>query len=117
MRETTAALDRGDPRARLAFDTFIHRLRWHIGAMLPSLDRLDALVFTAGIGEHSAAVRAAACENLAFLGIHLNADTNESDATNDRDIAAPATAVRVLVIQTEEDWAIARDVQSQLANP
>jgi acetate kinase len=114
MRHVIAALERGDVRARLAFDAFIHRLRWHIGAMLPSLNRLDALVFTAGIGENSAAVRAAACEGLGFIGVRLDPGANEANEKGDRDVAAADSLVRVLVVRTEEDWAIAREIQGLL---
>ena len=61
MREIVAAMKNGNERARLAFDIFVHRLQTGIGAMIAALGGIDALVFTAGIGEHSAEVRAAAC--------------------------------------------------------
>ncbi len=96
------------PRAQLAFDIFIQRLRSSIGAMLMSLDRLDALVFTAGIGENSALVRAAACATLDFLGLSIDHDKNEQQPV-DVDIATAVSRARILVIQTQEDWAIAQD--------
>jgi acetate kinase len=109
MREIESAMAQGNERARLAFDTFIHRLRWHIGALLPALGWLDALVFTAGIGEHSAAVRAAACANLGFLGIRLDPSRNGARSGGDGDIAAEDSPVRVLVLSTREDAAIASE--------
>lgn len=108
MREVLAAAETGNARARLAFDVYIHRLCREIGGMAASLTGMDALVFTAGIGENSAAVRAAACERLGFLGIKISAATNDH-AAPDCDIAAPESRVRVLVIHTEEDWEIARE--------
>ncbi len=71
-------IDAGDKsaRAQLAFDMFIHRLRREIGSMIAVLGGLDSLVFTAGIGENSADVRAAACDALAFAGVHLDAAKN-----------------------------------------
>jgi acetate kinase len=106
-------VDAGDrsARARLAFDIFIHRLRREIGSMIAVLGGLDALVFTAGIGENSADVRAAACDALAFAGVHLDAAKNAQLNANgtDADIAAAESPVRVLVITAQEDWAIARD--------
>jgi acetate kinase len=106
MRTILQARAAGNRRARLAFDVFIHRLRFHIGAMLAILGGVDALVFTGGIGEHAPEVRAAACETLAFLGLALDAARNAA-SPSDEDIATPSSAVRVLVIQTQEDWMIA----------
>ena len=76
--------------------------------MAVSLGGLDALVFTAGIGENSPEVRAAACEKLGFLGIQMDAVKNSS-LKPDAEISATASKVRVLVIQAQEDWAIARE--------
>src|ERR1700722_2395737 len=88
-------IDAGDKsaRAQLAFDMFIHRLRREIGAMIAVLGGLDALVFTAGIGENSADVRAAACDALAFAGVHLDAAKNAQLSVKgvDADIAAAAS--------------------------
>lgn len=109
MRDVVAAVDAGNGRAKLAFDAFVHRLRFHIGAMLPTLGALDALVFTGGIGEHSAAVRAAACAGLAFLGIRLDPAKNLAATNGDADIAGDDAPVRILIITAREDAAIARD--------
>jgi acetate kinase len=99
---------RGDSRAQLAFDMYVHSLRSHIGAMLASLGGVDVLAFTAGVGEHSAVVRAAACEAFAFLGMKLNSEKNARSPL-DSDIATDDSTVRVLVIHAEEDWAIASE--------
>jgi acetate kinase len=103
-------IDAGDKgaRAKLAFDIFVHRLRKEIGAMVAVLGGLDVLVFTAGIGENSADVRAAACEAFAYAGVRLDA-TKNAQSPADADIAAANSAVRVLVIAAQEDWIIARD--------
>jgi len=106
MREIESAMETGDPRARLAFDVYTHRLCREIGGMVASLGGLDVLVFTAGIGEHSAPVRAAVCRQLAFLGVKLDAHRN-ADPPPDSDVATEDSAVRVLVIHTDEDWEIA----------
>jgi acetate kinase len=76
--------------------------------MAASLGGLDALVFTAGIGENSAQVRQAACANLNFLGVELDGAKNSS-AKPDAEIGSSNSAVRVLVIRAQEDWAIARE--------
>jgi len=108
MREILSALRNGNERARLAFDIYIHRLRSAIGSMAATLGGMDALVFTAGVGENSAEVRAAACEKLGFLGIKLDAASN-AKPTLDQDIASADSQVRVLVIRAQEDWAIAAE--------
>src|SRR5580658_7179605 len=76
MREVVAAMKQGNARAKLAFDIFVHRLRSGIGSMIAALNGIDALVFTAGIGENSAEVRAAACANFGFLGLVLDPTKN-----------------------------------------
>jgi len=108
MRQVLAAAAEGNPRAKLAFEVFVHRLRSSIGAMLAALGGLDALTFTAGIGENSPVVRAAACDPFGFLGLKLDAEKN-SRAPLDQDIASTDSPVRVLVVRAQEDWAIARD--------
>ena len=107
MRQIMAAIADGNAQAQLALDVYLHRLQAGIGAMLGSLDRLDALVFTAGIGEHAAPVRAAGCQALAALGVKLDPGKNAA-SPRDADIATADSSARVLVIHTQEDWAIAR---------
>ena len=108
MRQITTDAAAGNSRSQLALDIFIHRLRASIGAMLTSLDRLDALVFTAGVGENSSLVRAAACEGFGFLGLQLDLAKNE-DHPVDANVAALDSAERVFVVHTQEDWAIAQE--------
>ena len=107
LREVLAARERGDERARLAFDVYVHRLRFHIGAMLGSLGGLDAVVFTAGVGEHAAEVREAALQPFGFLGLQLDEGRNRQ-AQPDSDVGADGSAVHVMVIRAQEEWAIAR---------
>lgn len=108
MRQIQAAIAQGDSRAKLAFDIYGHRLRAAIGAMLASLGGLDALVFTAGVGENSPAVRGAACEGFGFLGLKLDLAKNNQSPV-DADIATADSTVRVVVVNTQEDWAIAQE--------
>jgi acetate kinase len=108
MRQIMAAIAQGNSRAQLAFDIYVHRLRSGIGAMLASLGGLDALVFSAGVGENSAVVRTAACEAFGFLGLKLDPEKN-TRSPEDLDIATADSTVRVLVIRTQEDWAIAQE--------
>jgi acetate kinase len=106
LRLVIEAMEQGNDRAKLAVEMFLHRLRREIGSMLASLGGLDALVFTAGIGENSALVWQNACEPFAFLGLKLQDNLGRSAA--DQDIATPDSSVRVLVIHTQEEWAIAQ---------
>ena len=108
LRDIDAARASGNVRAQLAFDVYVHRLRSGVGEMLATLGGLDALVFTGGVGEHSPAIRAAVCEAFGFLGVSVARDKNESAAL-DGDIATPESTKRVLVIEAQEDWAIARE--------
>ena len=106
MRTILAAQD--NAQAKLAFEMYIERLRSQIGSMLASLGGLDVLVFTAGVGENAAIVREKACEGWEFLGLKLDLEKNQS-SPKDIDIAAIDSAVRVLVIQAQEDWAISTE--------
>jgi acetate kinase len=76
--------------------------------MIAVLGGMEALVFTAGIGENSPEVRAAACANFGFLGLKLDAAKN-AQSSADQDISSSDSAVRVLIVRAQEDWAIARD--------
>ncbi|MGD1907608.1 MAG: acetate kinase [Leptolyngbyaceae cyanobacterium] len=107
-RQIEQAISEGHDRAKLARDMYLHRLKASIGAMIMSLGGVDAIVFTAGIGEHAASVRAAVGESLAFLDAQIDTTKNQA-APVDSDIATVDSTVRMLVIQTQEDWAIAQD--------
>jgi len=106
MRDILSAMDHDHPRAKLAFDVYIHRVRQSVGAMVAVLGGVDALVFTAGVGENAPAVRTAVCETLGFLGVTLDPAAN-AQPNPDQDIASSDSQVRVLVIRAQEDWAIA----------
>jgi acetate kinase len=114
MRDILDAISRGNERARLAFDIFVHRVATEAAAMASSMNGMDVLVFTAGIGENSPAVREAVCTKLEFLGIELETTINSSAITN-ADLASPNSRVRVLTIQAQEDWAVARECAHILA--
>lgn len=114
MRHIQSAVAEGNQRAQLALDVYIHSLCRHIGAMLASLGGLDALVFTGGVGENQPLVRGAACKALEFLGLKLDSKKNERSPI-DEDIASDDSAVRVLIVQAQEDWAIASSIASLTA--
>jgi len=108
LRELGKAIAQGNKRAQLAQAMYIHRLKSCIGSMLMSLGGADAVVFTAGIGEHAPQIRAAVCEGMAFLGVKIDLAANEAFPV-DEDIAMAASSMRVLVVKTQEDWAIAQE--------
>ncbi|HEV7219004.1 MAG: acetate/propionate family kinase [Terriglobales bacterium] len=107
MRDILAAVKKRNARAKLAFDIYIHRLRLGIGSMIAVLGGIDALVFTAGVGENSPKVRSSVCENLLFAGIKLDQKKNRK-IPQDQNISDRSASVPVLVIHAEEDWMIAR---------
>jgi acetate kinase len=108
MREVLRKIKEGNSQAKLAFDMFVYRLRYYTGAMLAALGGLDALVFAGGIGENSAEVRAAVVESFAFLGLKLDGQKN-AQSPADQDISAAGSAVPVIIVRTQEDWAIAQE--------
>jgi acetate kinase len=113
MRAILERADAGDQEAGLALEVYLHRLRGGVAAMAASLGGLDALVFTGGVGENSAALRARACDGLGFLGVRVDAEANA--AGGDRRIGAGGAPVAVLVVAAREDLEIAREVRRLLA--
>jgi len=114
FRRLRSMIESGDDAARLAYDVFIHRLRKYIGAYLAVLGHTDVVIFTAGIGEHDAAVRRDALAGLAELGIELDEDRNFGAGA--RRISTDASRIAVLVIPTNEELAIARDCVGAIAS-
>lgn len=114
MREITAAAEAGDAAAVLALAVYLHRLRHYVGAYAAELGGLDALVFTAGVGENSAVVRAGAVDGLGFLGIEVDAAANALSATTARRVSPASGPVPVLVIPTDEELQIARETAAVL---
>ena len=108
-----AARDAGNARAQLAIDVFIHRLAAGIGSMIAALDRLDAIVFTGGVGEHAPEVRRRAVQPFAWLGAAIDDSVNEH-TDSDADISASGAKIRVLVVTSREDLVIARAVRGLL---
>jgi acetate kinase len=106
LRTIIKAIAENNNRAKLAFDIYIHRLKAAVGAMVATLNGLDVLVFTAGIGENAAIVREKTCQGLTYLGLQLDLAQNNASPI-DTSIATEDSLVKVLVIRTQEDWAIA----------
>jgi len=110
MRAVLARRADGDPAATLALDVYCHRIRKYVGAYHAVLGRLDAVVFTAGIGEHAPPVRALSLAGLSAFGIAVDPDRNEG-GSGERLISADGARVAVCVVPTNEELAIARAVR------
>ena len=108
VREIDKAIDSGNIKAKLALDIYIDRLVARIASLLPALGGLDALIFTAGVGEHHAGIRAAVASKLAFLGVEIDSNLNSLSIPPDLDLASVRSPVRLLAIHTQEEWEIAR---------
>jgi acetate kinase len=118
MREVLARASRGDPRAVLGRDVYLHRLRAAIAAMAAALNGLDVLAFTGGVGENSAEVRARAAAGLGFLGVAVDESRNDLGPAerggDDWEITGPGGKVRAFVIAAREDRQIAGEVRALL---
>ncbi len=108
MREIRRRVDEGDERAALAFDIYVHRLKKYIGAYYAVLGRVDAVVFTAGVGENAAPVREAAIAGLEELGLAVDAELNAVRSGEPRIISPEYARVAVAVVPTDEELEIAR---------
>ena len=109
LRDLHAARARGDDRAETAYAVYCHRLRKYVGAYAAVLGRLDAVVFTAGVGERDPDVRADSLSGLGLLGIEVDPERNIADASGARVVSTDAS-VPVLVVPTNEELSIARQV-------
>ncbi len=111
MRDILAQAAQGNAKAKLAFDVLAHQTRHWLGSFYLQLNGLDALVFTAGIGENNADIRQAVCRDLDQLGIAVDAAANAQTHGQEADISAPTSRTRVMVIPTNEELVIAREVR------
>jgi acetate kinase len=107
LREIDKAIAAGNTRAKLALDIYIDRLTSKIASLLPNLGGLDALIFTGGVGENQAGIRAAVATKLAFIGMEIDPVLNGLPMTEDLDLATVQSQVRILTIHTQEEWQIA----------
>lgn len=115
VRHIWKAADAGNERARLAMSIFIYRLRTFLGAMIAALGGVDVITFTGGIGENDARVRAGVCEALGFLNLNIDIQKNAASPV-DQEISTLESAVRVLIVHTEEDWEIACECWKMMNN-
>jgi len=109
MREVVQAMEEGSDSARLAFEMYAYRIRKYVGAYAAAMNGIDVLLFTAGVGENSAALRKRVCEGLTFLGIELDEERNAVRSGETRRISADGSKVEALVVPTNEELLIARD--------
>jgi acetate kinase len=116
MREVIAAAERGDRRAALAVEVYLYRLRAGIAAMAAAMEGVDAVAFTAGVGEASAGVRLDACHGLAYLGMAIDETANDHVTDEDIDVSAHGASVRTVVVHAREDLTIAAEVRRLAAS-
>ncbi len=114
MRDVEAAINAGDEQARLGLDVYIHRLVFYIGGYAALLGGLDALSFTAGVGENAATVRSEVCARLGVFGVKLDEEANAQRSKQARIISAPDSSVAVLVVPTNEELAMVRQAAELL---
>ena len=108
FREVLALRAQGDEAARLAFDVYAYRIRKYVGAYVAVLGTVDAVVFTAGVGQHSPELRAASLAGLELLGIEIDQARNTGPLRDPSVVSTDASRVQVLVVPTNEEWEIAR---------
>lgn len=110
LRDIEEAVNVGNERAKLALDIFANHIHKYIGSYVARMNGVDAIIFTAGIGENSAVVRERVLRGLEFMGVYWDKDLNREGGGGDRFISYPFSPVKVLVIPTNEEVMIARDV-------
>lgn len=108
MRDITAAIEQGDEQAKLAYDLYAYRIKKYIGSYTAVLNGLDAIIFTAGVGENDALIRELICTDLEYLGIELDNAVNSTRAKGIREISTANSRVKVLIVPTNEELEIAQ---------
>ncbi len=114
IRDIVSEAGSGNAQAKHALDVYVHSARHWLGAYIAQLNGLDALVFTAGIGENRAGIRAAICANLDQLGIRLDAEKNAAAQDGETVISADDSPAKVMIIPTNEELVVAREVKRYL---
>ncbi|HVK88528.1 MAG TPA: acetate/propionate family kinase [Kofleriaceae bacterium] len=121
FRDIQRAAAGGDARARLAIDVFVHRIRKYVGAYAAVMGGADAIVFTGGIGENAAAIRSRVCESLVYMGVVLDEDVNDTARAAEQggivEITQGRSPTKVLVVRTDEERMIAREVMRSVSGP
>lgn len=107
MRDITKAVHEGNPEAKLAYDMYAYRIKKYIGSYAAILNGVDALIFTAGVGENDRMLRELVCKDMDYLGILLNNEKNQLTVNEPREINQANSLVKILVIPTNEEVEIA----------
>ncbi len=112
MRDIDAAIEKGDERAKLALDMYIYRIIKYVGAFAAVLNGVNVIVFTGGVGENQQILRKRVCDHLTYMGVKIDDEVNFSSRGEEKLISAPDSAVKVVVIPTDEELMIARDTEA-----
>ena len=107
MRDITKAINEGNGEARLAYNMYAYRIKKYIGAYAAVLNGLDAVIFTAGVGENDALVRKMVCEGMEYLGLSIDLHKNNKRSAGIREISRQHSKVKILIIPTNEELEIA----------
>lgn len=113
FRDVQKAQSEGDHRADIAIEAFVYRVAKYIGAYAAAMNGVDAITFTAGVGENDADIRNAVCAYLGYLGVHIDTEKNKVRG-EEREISTPDSKVKVFAIPTNEELAIARETKELL---
>ncbi|MBQ0030450.1 MAG: acetate kinase [Bacteroidales bacterium] len=112
MREINAAADEGDERAKLALDMYENRVTKYVGAFTAEMSGVDIIVFTGGVGEHQASIRANVCRSLGYMGVEVDDEINNANNGEEQVISSAKSTVKVVVIPTDEEYMIAKDTEA-----
>ena len=112
MREINAAAEEGDERAKLALDMYENRVIKYVGAFTAEMNGVDIIVFTGGVGEHQASIRANVCHSLAYMGVQVDEEVNQANNGEEQVISAENSSAKVVVIPTDEEYMIAKDTEA-----
>ncbi len=115
MRDINNAQQQGDEEAELALEMYAYRIKKYIGAYAAALNGIDAIIFTAGVGENDAATRLRVCTNMDYLGLQIDPETNNLKTTGIRQISSSNSAVKILIIPTNEELEIVKQCYHLLA--
>lgn len=115
FRDINDLIAEGDEGATLALDVYVHRLLSYIGSYIAILGGVEAIAFTAGVGENNPTVRAAIATRLAFLGVRLDEAANEARSKEPRAISTPESSIAILVVPTNEELAMARETKAAIS--
>ncbi len=107
MRDIRKAMNEGNENAKLAYDMYAYRIKKYIGAYVAVLNGLDAIIFTAGVGENDALTRQMVCRDMEYLGLSIDLDKNNTTENGIREISQPVSKVKILVVPTNEELEIA----------